>query len=83
MSELNPNHPVVRTLHDQWHGIAAVMVRKFGVEGNEVIITQADLARLQSGNCLVVQELEDGLHLKLVDEETAVRIARKEGGLPT
>lgn len=81
MSELNPNHPTTMTMHDHWHKIAAVLMRKFGLE--HVVITAADINRIPEGNFIVLQELNDGLHLKFVDEKTAIALARREGGLPT
>jgi len=81
MSELNPNHPVLTTMHDHWHKIAAILMSKFGLE--HVVITSVDIGRMPEGMFITVQELDDGLHLKFVDEKTAIALERREGGLPT
>lgn len=85
MSEINPNHPTLRTLHDHWHKICAALVRKFGGDDREVVLSLSDVDALaRDGDAyIVVQELHDGLHLRLVDAKTAHAAAKKEGGLPT
>lgn len=77
--ELNPNHPVTQQMHDQWHKLAALAVMK---AGGHVVISMEDLGRLPPGGGITVQELDDGLHLRLVDARTAEVLAKKEGGLP-
>lgn len=81
MRELNPNHPTTRAVSEHWHALAAVLMRKLGTE--HVVITEPDLERMKPGECIVVQELHDGLHLRIVDEVTAEKLAREHGGLPT
>lgn len=80
MSELNPNHPVTQAVSDQWHKLVALLLRKMGTD--HVVITAADLMAMRPGSAIVVQELHDGLHLRLVDSETAEQLAREHGGLP-
>jgi len=77
--ELNPNHPVTQSLHDQWHTLCAFAVLK---AGGHVVISMADLKSMPVGSTITVQELDDGIHLRIVDRATAERLARKEGGLP-
>lgn len=79
--ELNPNHPVSQQMHDHWHKICALLMRKMGRD--HIVITMVDLRSFPADSFMVFQELEDGLHLRLVDEAEAVRLARREGGLPT
>ncbi len=81
MSELNPNHPVTKTMHDVWHKFAAILMRKF--EQDHVVITLADLQKIPIDTFIVVQEMPDGLHFRFVDEKTANELARKHGGPPT
>ena len=81
MKELNPNHAVTQAVRDHWHTFAALLMHKAGTP--HVVITRIDLETLPPGTAIVVQELEDGVHLRLVDAITADQIARKEGGLPT
>lgn len=83
MSERNPNHPVTRAAHDQWHKIAALLMFKFRAQmGSEVVITEADvvaLAATPGGTNIVLHEKADGLHLRLVDDDDADRLVAKEG----
>jgi acyl CoA:acetate/3-ketoacid CoA transferase beta subunit len=77
--EMNPNHEVTAAMREQWQKFAALLVAK---QGGHAVITMADVQRMRSGMFLTVQELHDGIHLRLVDEATAEQLARKEGGLP-
>lgn len=78
---LNPNHPTTQALDGNWHKIVAILLVKHGI--NHTVITLDDLKTLDSGGAfMTVQELPDGIHLRLVDEETAHRLARENGGLP-
>lgn len=81
--ELNPNHKTTEAMHEQWHKICAILMHKFDLK--HVCITSADIERSlkdQNGLFITMQELPDGLHLKMVTEEEAIRLAKKEGGLP-
>jgi hypothetical protein len=81
MTELNPNHPTTQMLSDQWAKIAAILIRK--MDTRHVIITAEDITELSNTSSnIAVQELEDGLHLRLVDDVTAKRLAAENGGLP-
>ena len=78
--ELNPHHPTTRKFSDQWHKLLAVMMHKNGV--THVVITAADVeAATATGLNISVQELKDGIHLRLVDDETAIQLARQHGGI--
>jgi hypothetical protein len=77
--ELNPNHPVTREVHDLWHKIAAVLLRKMGKKTLE--ITLDDLKGLD-GTCIVADTRGGAFKLHLVGMEEAEKLARKEGGLP-
>lgn len=80
MTELNPNHAVTRALHDQWHKLAALAVFK---AGGHVVITADDIAGIPDGLAMTVRELDDGIHLQLIDPSAAMLLAKAEGGLPT
>lgn len=80
MSELNPNHPVTRAMHDQWHKVLGMAMHKLGIQ--HLVITAEDIQNTPQGNCMVAQELQDGLHIYFVDQSTAQRLAREHGGLP-
>lgn len=80
--ELNPNHPVTQAVSEHWHTIAALTMRKFDV--TEVVITEADLLELSSNPlAIAMQELPDGLHIKLIDIDAARKLAVEQGGLPS
>lgn len=78
--ELNPNHPMTRAISNHWDKIAVVLMKKFG-QGH-VVIGKADLELLTPDTAVTVQELPDGIHLRIVDMETGRRLAREAGGLP-
>jgi len=78
---LNPNHPVAQAVENQWHTLCALAM--LTMKTDHVVITPeiADMASDGEVN-IAVQELQDGVHLYLVDKATAVRLAREHGGLP-
>lgn len=77
--ELNPNHPVTQQTHDQWHKFVAIMLNKYG----DVTITIKDVQAMPDDAAVTVQELEDGIHLRLVSMAEGERLAREHGGRPT
>lgn len=85
MQELNPNHPVTRQVHDQWHKICALLMMKMGV--TQVVITENDIAQLKrdSGvNIMICPSKKDNtITVELMDDATSIRLARLAGGLPT
>ncbi len=79
MSALNPNHPTSQAIAEHWNKIAAILVHK---AGGHVVITHSDIESLPEFVGITVGENEDGMHIRLVDEATAHRLARENGGLP-
>lgn len=80
MSAKNPNHPVTQAVAAQWHKLAALAVAK---AGGHIVITPRDIAAFAPGELnITVQELDDGIHLRIVNSVEAERLARREGGLP-
>lgn len=81
MSEKNPNHAMTQAISGQWHKIAALLIRKLGVD--HVVISEHDVAMLSSSSNknITVKELDDGIHLRLVDDKRAAELIKKEGGL--
>lgn len=71
MSEANPENSATRAAHDQWHKIAALLMQKLGT--THTVITVPEIQQLaEDGMCnVVIQELQDGIHLRLVDEAEA------------
>ena len=81
--ELNPNHPAAQAMHDQWHKMFVTLMIKLKM--NHVLITMDDVRKAvdDPNNCITVQELDDGIHFRLISREDAVELAKKEGGLPS
>lgn len=86
MSAKDPGMPLsgkatVDALADQWGNIAAFMMRELGKE--HVLLTPEGIAAFMadaSQPTLVVQELSDGLHIRLVSMADALRMARENKG---
>lgn len=60
---------VVRSMDGEWHKALALVMTKLGAR--EVVITPTDLLGLEQEIAIVVQELPDGMHIRLVDGATA------------
>jgi hypothetical protein len=81
-SELNPNHPTSQAVHNLWHQITALIMHKLEID--HIVISSADVDALDQRHVsITVQELDDGLHLALMDASEAAALARREGGLPS
>lgn len=78
--ELNPNHPVTQAMHGSWHKVLGIAMFKLGM--TEIVITAEDVTSTLEGLSLVAFDLPDGLHIMLVDGETARKLASEHGGLP-
>lgn len=81
--ELNPNHKVVRQAHDHWHKIAALIMLKLGK--TELQLTIADIQKIEKDVNIVLDargESQTGvLTVRIVDDKTALALAREEGGM--
>lgn len=77
--ELNPNHPVTQQAHDHWHKMVAILLHRYG----DVVITLEEVQAMPLDCAVVFQELDDGLHLRIVNMAEAERLAREHGGRPT
>jgi len=75
--EINPHHPTTKAVHDEWHKIAAILMGKF--KTRHVVLTIADIDSI-AGENIAIQELPDGLHVRLVDDKEASRLAKQHGG---
>ena len=81
MTELNPNHPVTRQMSRQWHKVCALLMVKMGVDN--VVITSKEIMDMPADKMnIIIHSLPDGIHLSLVDDETAARLVDAEGGKP-
>lgn len=85
IQELNPNHPVTREMHEQWHKILAITLFKLGRP--EIVITSSDIEEFSKAlgpdAAVAVHPRGDVMRVFLVNGAEAARLARKEGGLPT
>lgn len=84
MSEINPNHPVTREVHDHWHKIAAILLHKIGKR--QLRVTLADLQAWERefpDGAIVIKANNYDFLLRLVTAEEARELARKEGGFPS
>lgn len=82
--ELNPNHPVVQEMREQWHKLLAIVMTDFGVEEIEITPQMLeDFQALYGEGAAVVADTRGGkLTIRLVRGDEAARLAREEGGLP-
>jgi len=79
--ELNPNHPITRLTHDNWHKIVGVLMLKFNVTDVEILAD--DVARLGDNEKAIVADCRGGRFVvRVMDMKDAAELARKEGGLP-
>lgn len=84
MNELNPNHPVTRKAHDNWHKVAALIMMKLGI--NEVVLTLEDINSLGTrpgGTNIAMKDADGVLRIFLCTDEEGQRLARQEGGIPS
>ena len=81
MNPLNPNHPVVREIEEQWYKLCAILIHKSGATVAE--ITASDIrAFVDSGMAnIAIHPLGDVITLRLVSDKEARELARKQGGL--
>lgn len=82
MNELNPNHPVTKELHNQWHKLAAIILHKLGMQTIDISI--ADIAAFENsyqnngGGAIVAEPKDDVIHITLVSMNEAEQLAQKE-----
>ncbi len=83
MSEINPNNAHLVAMREQWQKIVGILLHKFS-PGREVIITAKDieaLATIAPGEIPVVVSFEqrDGIHLRMVGQREARKLAARFG----
>jgi len=80
-SELNPGHPVTRSLHDHWHKVSALLLLRAtgGDRAAEVTFTQADMdAFVALGNVAIgVRDDAAGMTLFMTTEDEALRMMQE------
>lgn len=75
--ERNPHHPTTNAIRDHWHKLAAALLIKYG---GTVVLTEADLKRLEGAN-IVVRDDKEGIRMYIVDDAEAERLAKLHGGV--
>lgn len=71
----------VDALADQWAKLFAIYLVREGIR--EVVITMEDAKRVHDDEgrpTIVVQELEDGIHVKILPIEQAIALAKANKG---
>ena len=82
MKEINPNHPVTRTVHDHWHKVAAMLLFKLS-RHEKVVITPEDIEQANREDInIVIKDADNKITVYLVNKEEGERLARQAGGLP-
>jgi hypothetical protein len=81
--ELNPNHPVTKSAHDQWHKIAALILHKLG--HHSIKITTKDVENLINSRLNVciderrkVVGNEDAFVIRLISDAEAIELIENE-----
>ena len=69
------NHGIVQKTHDHWHKIAAILMHKFKTD-HEVISVE-DIEKMPDDQVIVIQELSNGLHLRLMHVDEAMKLAKQ------
>ena len=74
--EINPDHPVTKKMHSEWHKIVALLLMRFLPDDTHFVITDAHVKRMGDRDVSVaVKEQPDGLHVFLVSTEEARKLA--------
>ncbi len=83
--ELNPDHPVTRGVHDQWHKIVVLLMRKFGRTTVEISKEEIEsfIDTTDGFGAVALRMKERSIEINLVSREEAERLAREEGGMPS
>ena len=83
MSELNPDHPMTRKMHTEWHKIVAILMHKLGKKRAEITLADLDSFARSGLGAVTIREQNEVIHLELVSMKEAERLAREEGGIPS
>lgn len=77
MSELNPDHPVLEKLRDQWHKVCLVLMLR--LKEKEIVITSKDIDAINASpyKNIIAHERHDGLHIILATDEEAHTAVRR------
>lgn len=78
-SEINPDHPVTKGYHDQWHKLALILLDRLNTltGTDEQVITPLDVdlfAQKFPNHAILAHDRKDGLHLRAVTMAEARRL---------
>jgi len=77
--EVNPDNPMTKSLHDQWHMLMALAIHKLKLP--EFTVTMEDVEdfnKHRANSAVLAHEKKDGLHIMLVTMEQAEALAKGE-----
>jgi hypothetical protein len=77
--ELNPNHPTVQKVQDQWYKLCAILVARS--PGKKTTIPLDEVLRIE-GMAITIKDTAGGIELQVVTMAEGERLAKMEGGLP-
>lgn len=80
--ELNPNHPVTSGLHDHWHKVLAIVMKKHGIA--ETLVRPEDIDAIEKSGrmpTILAHDTKDGLWIKLFasEAEAIEHMAKHQG----
>jgi hypothetical protein len=76
MVELNPHHPVTEELHEQWHKICLLLMKRLGKREILITVDEVNAAFDSPDKNIIAHAKHDGLHVILAtneEAETAIR----------
>lgn len=79
MTEINPNHPVTREVHGQWHKIVAVIMYSMGMK--EFRLTEEMIRSMPRDLAVAFDTRGGGACVRLITMAEANDLAKTEGGL--
>ncbi len=81
MNELNPNNPVARAAHGEWHKIAALIMHKLGVKHVEIKMEDVDALNASAANIAISDE-KGYMEVFLMTKEESAAALKKYGREP-
>lgn len=77
--KMNPGHELANEYDDMWPNIAALIMKKLGVQ--RLLITPEDVEELlNEDTCLAIGENAEGLHISVITMAEAAKLAEDQRG---
>jgi FixJ family two-component response regulator len=76
MTELNPQHPTTQAMSGQWHKLLAIVMCKLAQR--HIVVDVNDITAVE-GLTVALQELTDGIHIRLIDQKEAEQLLAEHG----